>query len=94
VRDVQIALSPVSPGRARELLRGLRIWPVLAGVRGRPALDIERTAEIISRLSWLAADLGDRLGDLEANPVVVGRAGGGAVVVDARGTLEKAEAHA
>ena len=39
------------------------------------------------RLSWLAADLGARLVDLEINPLIVRRAGEGAVAVDARGTL-------
>jgi len=39
------------------------------------------------RVSWLAADLGPRLVDLEINPLIVHRAGDGAVAVDARGTL-------
>jgi len=39
------------------------------------------------RLSWLAADLGPRLIDLEVNPLIARRAGGGAVAVDGRGTL-------
>jgi acetyl-CoA synthetase (ADP-forming) len=85
--DVRVSPAPVSTTRALELLRGLRVWPVLAGVRGRPPLDVARAAEIVSRMSWLAADLGGRLIDLEANPVLVGPAGGGAVVVDARGAL-------
>jgi acetyl-CoA synthetase (ADP-forming) len=39
------------------------------------------------RISWLAADLGPRLVDLEINPLIVRREGGGAVAVDGRGTL-------
>jgi acetyl-CoA synthetase (ADP-forming) len=39
------------------------------------------------RVSWLAADLGPRLVELEINPLIVCRAGGGALAVDARGTL-------
>ena len=39
------------------------------------------------RLSWLAHDLGDRLVDLEVNPLIVRRSGEGAVAVDGRGTL-------
>jgi acetyl-CoA synthetase (ADP-forming) len=87
VADLQIAMAPVSFEGAMALLRRLRLWPVLAGVRGGPALDLESIGAIVTRMSWLAVDLGDRLIDLEANPVRVGRAGGGAVVVDARGTL-------
>ncbi|HLW59466.1 MAG TPA: acetate--CoA ligase family protein [bacterium] len=88
MRDVQIALAPVSVERAREMLRALRVWPVLEGLRGRPALDADAVAEIVSRMSWLGADLDGRLVDLEANPVLVRRAGEGAVVVDARGATQ------
>ncbi|HKV46269.1 MAG TPA: acetate--CoA ligase family protein, partial [bacterium] len=80
-------LAPVSAGRALEMLRALRVWPVLEGVRGRPALDAGAVADIVSRMSWLGTDLAGRLIDLEANPVLVRRAGEGAVVVDARGAL-------
>ena len=69
------------------MLERLKIWPVLAGWRGKPALDAECVADIVSRLSWLAADLGERLVELELNPVMVRRAGEGAVAVDARATL-------
>lgn len=87
LRDVRIATAPISRRRALDLLQALRVWPVLAGARGRPPLDAEAAADILSRMSWLAADLGERLVDLEANPVIVRRRGEGAVAVDARGTL-------
>ncbi|MBI1735649.1 MAG: acetate--CoA ligase family protein [Candidatus Rokubacteria bacterium] len=87
LRDVQMALAPVSPAHALGLLRALRLWPVLAGVRGRPALDVAAVAGIVSRVSFLAADLADRLTELDVNPVIVRAAGGGAVAVDARATF-------
>lgn len=64
------------------------MWPLLAGVRGRPALDVERVAEIVSRVSMLAEDLGERLVELDVNPVVVGPRGAGAAAVDCRATLD------
>jgi acetyl-CoA synthetase (ADP-forming) len=87
MRDVQMALAPVSPAHALRLLRALRMWPVLAGVRGRPALDVDAVAGIVSRVSFLAVDLADRLSELDVNPVIVRAAGGGAVAVDARATF-------
>jgi len=39
------------------------------------------------RLSWLAADLGGRLAEMDLNPILLRAAGGGAVAVDARATL-------
>lgn len=88
LHDVQMAPAPVTAGRALDLLRGLRMWPLLAGVRGRPALDVERVAEIVSRVSMLAEDLGERLVELDVNPVVVGPRGAGAAAVDCRATLD------
>ena len=39
------------------------------------------------RLSWLAADLGPRLAELDINPLILRAAGQGAIAVDARATL-------
>ena len=52
-------------------------------------LDIAAIVDAVVRVSWLAADLGPRLGDLEVNPLIVRRAGRGAVAVDARARLEE-----
>ena len=87
MRDIQLASAPVSPDQARAMLRRLSLWPILAGVRGRPPLDVDAVADTVSRLSWLAHDLGPRLTDLEINPLIVRTAGKGAVAVDARGTI-------
>jgi acyl-CoA synthetase (NDP forming) len=87
LHDVQMAPAPISPERAVELVKSLRMWPVLSGARGRPPLDVAQVAEIASRVSWLAADLGDRLIELDVNPIVLRAQGKGAVAVDSRATL-------
>jgi acetyl-CoA synthetase (ADP-forming) len=85
--DVQMARAPVSPPQAMALLRGLKGWRLLDGARGRPRLDVAALADAIVRVSWIAAELGAGLIELEANPVIVRRAGAGVVAVDARATL-------
>ncbi len=87
LKDVAVAPAPVSPARARAMLAALRGAPLLAGARGRPPLDVDAIVDALVRISWLAADLGSRLIDVEVNPLIVRRAGGGAVAVDGRGTL-------
>ena len=87
LEDVALAPAPVTPERARALLDGLRAAPLLHGARGRPPLDVTAVVETIVRVSWLAADLGPRLVELEINPLIVRRAGDGVLAVDARGTL-------
>jgi acyl-CoA synthetase (NDP forming) len=91
LNDVVLAPAPVAPARARAMLGELRGAPLLNGARGRPPLDVEAVAEALSRLSWLAVDLGPRLGELELNPMIVRRRGDGAVAVDGRATLHLTE---
>lgn len=87
LRDVRLVSAPLDRDRAKALLRKLKLWPILDGVRGRPKLDVDAVADTLVRLSWLAHDLGPRLQDLEINPLIVRVAGRGAVAVDGRGTL-------
>ena len=84
-RDVEMLPAPVSRVAATAMLRRLRIAPLFDGFRGGPAYDIQAAADAIVRLSWLAADLGPRLLDIECNPLIVARAG--ARAVDIRGTI-------
>lgn len=91
LNDVALAPAPVSPERARALIAALRGAPLLTGARGRPPVDVTAIADVVSRVSWLAADLGPRLGDLEVNPLVVRRHGDGATAVDGRATLHPKE---
>jgi acetyl-CoA synthetase (ADP-forming) len=89
--DVALAPAPVSPARAGALIASLRGAPLLTGARGRPPVDVVAIADVVSRVSWLAADLGPRLGDLEVNPLIVRRHGEGAIAVDGRATLNPKE---
>jgi acetyl-CoA synthetase (ADP-forming) len=87
LKDVALAPAPVDVPRARAMIESLRMAPLFHGARGRPVLDVAAVAEAVVRVSWLAADLGPRLIELEINPLIVRRAGEGAVAVDGRATL-------
>jgi len=88
LKDVALAPAPVTAERARAMLDALRAAPLLHGARGRPPLDVDAVIDAVMRISWLAADLGAALVDLEINPLIVRRAGQGVVAVDVRGTLD------
>lgn len=90
--DVQMAVAPISPAHAQRLITKLRIAPVLAGARGRPAADVAALADTIAKLSALAAALGPRLAELDINPLLVREAGAGVIALDARATLATATA--
>jgi acyl-CoA synthetase (NDP forming) len=81
LRDVAVALAPVSPGRAETMLRSLRSAPLLLGARGRPALDVAAAATALASLSGVAA-AHPELAELEINPLLVTPTG--ALALDAR----------
>lgn len=81
LKDRKLALPPLDEAGARTLIDGLKMRPMLDGLRGTEAADVGALARTISRLSVLAADLGDALDALDVNPVVVSATG--CVAVDA-----------
>ncbi|SPA13588.1 CoA-binding protein [Cupriavidus taiwanensis] len=81
--DVAHRLLPVDREMAREMLSGLRGYRLMTGFRGKPAADIDAAAAAIAALSDAAMALGDQLGEMEVNPLMVRAAGQGAVALDA-----------
>jgi acetate---CoA ligase (ADP-forming) len=79
--DRVVALPPVSAVQAADLVSGLRVARLLAGVRGAPAADLSAVTRAVCGLSELAIELGDQLDALDINPLICGPAG--AVAVDA-----------
>ncbi len=78
-RDLATALAPIGRDGARALLRRLRSWPLLAGYRGAPVLDVEAAVDAVVRVGAALTARPD-LAELEINPLIVGREG--AVAVD------------
>ncbi|OYW54419.1 MAG: acyl-CoA synthetase, partial [Rhodobacterales bacterium 12-65-15] len=78
--DTVTLVLPVTEPQVLAAARGLRLWPLLDGYRGRPRADMAAVAEIAVRLQALMlAD--DSLEEIEINPVLVRQSG--AVAVDA-----------
>ena len=83
MKDVAMRLAPVGLVEAHAMLRSLRAYPLLAGVRGRPALDIDALADCVVRVSVLAGDMKGLLAELDVNPLRVLPTGQGVRVIDA-----------
>jgi acyl-CoA synthetase (NDP forming) len=77
--DRVVALCPVSAVEADQLLSGLKIDSLLNGVRGQPVGNRHALIDIIVKLSWLAFQLQDVIGEVDINPVVVNAASATAV---------------
>jgi acetate---CoA ligase (ADP-forming) len=67
--DVQLRVLPVQASDVVEMLESLRGSRLLHGVRGQPPVDRVAIAEVVTRLSAVAAGLGDDLETIEANPL-------------------------
>jgi acyl-CoA synthetase (NDP forming) len=78
--DVAIRLAPVTNPIAQSMLDELRAAPLLAGARGRPAIDREAVVELIVALSILGTERQD-LVEVDLNPVIASP--DGALAVDA-----------
>ena len=80
--DTAVRPLPLDETDAYEMVRSLKGSPLLDGARGRPPADVDALVQVIMSTAHLATALGDRLTELDLNPVVVLDRGRGAVVVD------------
>ncbi|POX46979.1 pimeloyl-CoA synthetase [Streptomyces sp. Ru71] len=83
LRDAAVRVPPFSEEHARDMLGELRGRALLDGVRGRPPADVDALVEVVLRVQRMALELGDRVAELEINPLMVLPAGQGAVALDA-----------
>lgn len=83
MRDVVFRRCPFDRVDAERMVRSIKGAPLLLGARGRPPADIPALAEMLSRLSVIAASCGPELQGVELNPVLVMPVGDGAYAVDA-----------
>jgi acyl-CoA synthetase (NDP forming) len=81
--DIALLLPPFAAADAREAILGLRIAPILKGVRGEPAVDIDALAQAAVRLGAIIAGADGRIASIDVNPVLARAAGQGVLILDA-----------
>ncbi len=85
MKDVVLRLCPLHDTDAREMIHGVRMFPLLEGVRGEAPRDLEALADAILRLGQLA-ERHERIAEMDINPLVAYAEG--AVAIDARIQVE------
>jgi len=83
LRDVAFRVIPVTDVDAREMVRSIKSYPLLEGVRGEVRVDVEFVEESIQRLAQLICDV-PGIEELDMNPVIVTPSRSDCRVVDAR----------
>ena len=81
LQDVAYALPPFSVAHARRCVDRLKLRPMLDGLRGKPAADIDAFCETASKFSVMIDALRDTVAEVDVNPVIVHESG--CTIVDA-----------
>ncbi len=86
LKDVQSALAPITAAEAKEMLKNLRGYKILQGVRGQEPVNIDMYADQVARVSALV-QAAPEIAEMDLNPLL----GNPRYVtaVDARIRLEK-----
>jgi len=80
---VVFRLAPFGLDEARRMIREIKGFKLLQGLRGAPPADLDALAEALARLSVLAAAGAERIESIDVNPFLVLPEGEGAVALDA-----------
>ena len=83
LRDVRFGVTPLQRGDARAMIRGIRGFPLLQGVRGEPPADLAVLEDVLLRLAQLVTRH-PRIVELDLNPFLAAPAGGSAAALDVR----------
>lgn len=87
-KDVAFGVCPLSRESAHALIARTRAAALLRGFRGQPAADEEALVDAMVRLSQFAAHHGQRLAEMDVNPVIVLPRGQGVLALDAMIALD------
>jgi acetyltransferase len=86
LKDVSAALVPVNKDEATSMIRNLKSYKIIQGVRGQKGIDEDGFAEVIMRLSSLL-QAAPEISELDFNPLLGNQ--DSVVVVDARIRLHR-----
>ncbi len=88
LKDVTFRAVPFSRAEAIEMMKEIRAYPLLLGVRGEERKDIESVLDTIIRLGTVIQRC-DGISDIEVNPLMAYEQGQGAKAVDIRVLLSE-----
>lgn len=83
LRDVSFRLAPIRENVAGEMVKDIRSYRLLEGIRGERPSDMAAIADCLLRLSQLVTSH-PQIKELDINPLIVFPRGQGAMVADAR----------
>jgi len=85
LKDVTFRVAPITLDDAKEMITGLKAYPLLKGIRGQPPADTNAIAKILVNVSKLVMEYPE-IKELDLNPIMAYAKG--VATVDARIILE------
>jgi acetate---CoA ligase (ADP-forming) len=86
LKDVAFRVHPIADIDAREMVREIKSFPILAGARGHAAVDLVHLETTLLRLNQLLADFPE-IAEFDINPYFAAPSAGESGAADARITL-------
>lgn len=83
LQDTATLMLPASAGEIEAALRGLKLFPLLDGYRGREKADLMAAIAAIERIGAFALEHADGIEEMDINPLILCPAGKGAWIADA-----------
>jgi acyl-CoA synthetase (NDP forming) len=83
MKDVATAVAPLSRPEAKEMMKEIKGYEVLKGVRGKKGVDLKALEDVLLRVSRLAADF-PQITEMDLNPVFAYPRGKAPAAVDVR----------
>jgi acetyltransferase len=87
LKDVAFRVAPFGRREAEEMIREIRSYPLLEGIRGEPPADHEAMVDALLRINQLVTDFPEIV-ELDINPLMVFEEGRGAMAIDMRLVLQ------
>jgi acetate---CoA ligase (ADP-forming) len=82
LEDISLRLVPITRRDAEEMIKEIKGYKILQGVRGQPPRDIDALVDTLLKVSRLAQDMEDKISEMDLNPIIVFGTGKGIKVVD------------
>ncbi len=89
LKDISLRVTPLSKSDAQNMVREIKGYPILKGIRGKAPADIDAVIGLLQKLSRLAEEFKDEIAEIDINPLLVFDEGQGVKALDALVVLKK-----
>jgi len=83
LKDISLRVTPLSKSDAQNMVREIKGYPILKGIRGQAPADVDAVIDLLQKLSDLVEDFKEDIAEIDINPLLVFDEGRGVKALDA-----------